>query len=91
MIGEVFFKGNSNQEHQHITFEDDDEDDTEEIPYTVLEQYNVRIISGCNSQLLGILSSARAMRRDTTHQLRLPVTISLTLILLLILLLVLMT
>ena len=50
MIGEVFFKGNSKQEHQPITFEDD-EDDTEELPYSVLEQYNVRIISGFNSQL----------------------------------------
>ena len=91
MIGEVFFKDKYNQEDHQLHRDDDYEDDTEEIPYTVLEQYNVRTISGFNSQLLGIISSARAMRRDTTHQLRLPVTISLTLILLLILLLVLMT
>jgi len=41
MIGEVFFKENSNQGNQQL-FEDDDseEDDTEEIPYSVMEQYN---------------------------------------------------
>ena len=45
MIGEVFFKENSNQGNQQI-FEDDysEDDDTEEIPYTVLERYNVSII-----------------------------------------------
>jgi len=42
MIGEVFFKENSNRGNQHISFEDDDNeyDDTEEIPYSVLEQYD---------------------------------------------------
>jgi len=42
MIGEVFFKENSNQGNQHISFEDEDneDDDTEEIPYSVLEQYD---------------------------------------------------
>merc|ERR1712203_627419 len=41
MIGEVFFKENSNQGNQQI-FEDDysEDDDTEEIPYSVLERYN---------------------------------------------------
>ena len=53
MIGEVFFKENSNQGNQQL-FEDDDseDDDTEEIPYSVMEQYNVRIIFGLNSQVL---------------------------------------
>lgn len=42
MIGEVFFKENSNQGNQHISLEDEDneDDDTEEIPYSVLEQYD---------------------------------------------------
>merc|ERR1712203_642336 len=59
MIGEVFFKENSNQGNQQI-FEDDysEDDDTEEIPYTVL-------------------NAIMAMRRDTTPQLRLSVTMSL--------------
>ena len=57
MIGEVFFKENSNQGNQHISFEDEDneDDDTEEIPYSVLEQYDVRIIFDPNSQLLSII------------------------------------
>jgi len=39
MIGEVFFKDKYNQEDHQLHRDDDYEDDTEEIPYTVLEQY----------------------------------------------------
>ena len=53
MVGEQFFKENSNQGNQQILEDvDSEDDDTEEIPYTVLEKYDVRIILALNSQLL---------------------------------------
>ena len=44
MIGEEFFKENNNRGTQQIFEDGDSEDDIEEIPYSVLERYNVRII-----------------------------------------------
>ena len=44
MIGEKFFKENDNRGTQQNFEDDDSEDDIEEIPYSVLERYNVRII-----------------------------------------------
>jgi len=39
MLGEQYFKENGDQGNQQILEEADSEDDTEEIPYSVLEQY----------------------------------------------------
>ena len=44
MIGEKFFKENDNRGTEQNFEDDDSEDDIEEIPYSVLERYNVRII-----------------------------------------------
>ena len=52
MVGEQFFKENSNQGNQQILEDADSEDDTEEMPYTVLEKYDVSIIFALHSQQL---------------------------------------
>ena len=53
MVGEQFFKENSNQGNQQILEDaDSEDDDTEEMPYTVLEKFDVRIILALHSQLL---------------------------------------
>ena len=53
MVGEQFFKENSNQGNQQILEDaDSEDDDTEEMPYTVLEKYDVSIIFALHSQQL---------------------------------------
>ena len=61
MLGEKFFKENGDQ--QILEDDDSEDDDTEEIPYSVLEQYKVGIIFALHSPLILYLTMARVMRR----------------------------